>query len=79
MLFSLYYSDKAFKNLKQIPRKWQERIVKAVDGLKKHPYEGKKLCGQFDGCFSLRVWPYRIIYIVNQRKITIVVLDIGHR
>lgn len=78
-MFSIYFTDRAIKNLKKIPRQWKERILKAVDGLKKDPYLGKKLCGELEGCFSLRVWPYRIIYLIKQKEITIIVLDIGHR
>jgi mRNA-degrading endonuclease RelE of RelBE toxin-antitoxin system len=40
---------------------------------------GKKLQGDHKGQRSLRVWPYRIVYVVQQKVVTIAVLKIGHR
>jgi len=40
---------------------------------------GKKLSGEFKGKCSLKAWPYRIIYIVDESKKVIWILSILHR
>lgn len=76
-MYSVHYTDRSVKNLKKIPEKWQERIVKTIDDLENNPFQGKKLQGELQGLFSLRVWPYRIIYSIQKEKITITIIDIG--
>lgn len=73
------YTPQALKNLKKIPQKWQNKITRSINTLGKNPYEGKKLHGELTGIFSLRVWPYRVLYIIKKQEITIIILDIGHR
>lgn len=78
-MFHVVYRKEALKALQKIPRKWQQRILKAIEGLKKHPYQGKKLQGALEGLLSFRVWPYRIIYFLRKEKATIIIIDIGYR
>lgn len=78
-MFTVQYTEKSIKSLRQISQKWQEKIIKAIEDLKKDPYQGKKLHGELKGCFSLRIWPYGIIYLVKKQKIIIIILDIGHQ
>jgi len=35
--------------------------------------------GEYRGQWSLRVWPYRIIYRVEKRKLIVLILEIAHR
>ena len=78
-MFQIEYSPKASKNLEKIPRKHQDRILRAVDNLSTDPFLGKKLEGHYTGLYSLRVWPYRIIYAIEKKKLIIYVVTIGHR
>lgn len=78
-MFHLLYTDRALKSLKKIPQKDQGKILKAIAGLKRNPYEGKKLQGSLLGLMSLRVWPYRVIYGLHKKTITITIFNIGHR
>lgn len=78
-MFLVQYTHRALKSLNKIPIVWRKRISKAIDGLRLEPFQGKKLKGELEGSFSLRVWPYRIIYLVNKKQITIIIMDIGHR
>lgn len=43
------------------------------------PFIGKKLEGRFEGAYSYRVWPYRIIYRVYKNLLIVVVVHVGHR
>lgn len=78
-MFQVVYRTEAIKALKKIPKNWQRRILKAIEPLKQNPFLGKTLKGEFEGFFSLRVWPYRIIYRIERKKLIIVLVDIGHR
>ncbi len=78
-MYVLEVKAKALKELASLPKKDQERIVGMFDVLRENPFAGKQLEGKFKGLRSLRVWPYRIIYVIDQRIITVTVLKIGHR
>ncbi len=78
-MFSVYVLPKAEKELRGLPRQQQKRIVSALHALAKDPYVGKKLRGQYEGEWSLRVWPYRILYIIEKKIVKITVLRIVHR
>jgi len=45
--------------------------------LRYNPYLGKSLLGILKGYYSLRVWPYRILYTIKDR--TVIVINIDHR
>ena len=43
------------------------------------PFQGKKLKGELRGQYSIRVWPYRIIYQIYKKELIITIIDVGHR
>lgn len=55
------------------------RMAAALDDLEANPFIGKPLKGELKGRYSHRVGSYRIIYIIERRRLTVVVIDIGHR
>ena len=59
-------------------KKLEKRILGAKSKLETNPLIGKKLTGKLDGQYSLRIWPYRIVYFINQQK-DVIITDIGHR
>lgn len=78
-MYKLTFFDKALKHLERIPKHHQIRIIKAMEGLKEFPFLGKKLQGEYFGLYSLRVWPYRIIYRLAHKRREIEILEIRHR
>jgi mRNA interferase RelE/StbE len=78
-VYTVTLTKAAEKNLGSLPKKDQKRIVEAMEGLQANPFTGKQLQGPLEGLWSLRVWPYRIIYRVEKQIITVTVLAIGHR
>lgn len=70
---------KVKKNLKKIDKRYRERILVALVELGKNLYLGKPLGGDLEGKFSLRVWPYRIIYEIYRKKLIIYIISIAHR
>lgn len=69
----------AQKSFNRLPKNIRDRIVTALRKLQETPRIGKPLKGEFAGKYSLRVWPYRIIYRVFEEQLLVEVIDIGHR
>lgn len=55
----------------------KKKIKKSLVKLSKDPHKGKKLTGDLKDQYSIRAWPYRIVYLIQKQ--TIIILDIGHR
>ncbi len=62
-----------------LPKKDQQRVAEAITSLGSDPFKGKQLHGDQEGRWSLRVWPYRIIYTIEKAIVTVTVVKIGHR
>jgi mRNA-degrading endonuclease RelE of RelBE toxin-antitoxin system len=75
----VYLSDAAGKQFDKLPTNAQRKIEKKLKTLSVNPYEGKKLEGEFGGKYTLRAWPYRIIYQIDLNKKGVFVNTILHR
>lgn len=58
-------SEDAKKQYKRLPLSEQKKIRKKLLTLEQNTFSSKKLTGEFSGYYSVKVWPYRIIYEVN--------------
>jgi addiction module RelE/StbE family toxin len=76
---SIKFTKESLKQLETLPKVEKEKIVKALHGVEKEPLAGKKLTGQLKGLYTVRAWPYRIVYQVDQTKKQIIILRIAHR
>lgn len=72
-------SKDAQKQFTHLPKTEQLKVKKKLISLKEDAYSGKKLSGELSGQRSLRAWPYRIIYIVNEIEQRVEVSTILHR
>lgn len=72
-------SDEFEKALRKLHLKDQKRVVIAISFLETDPFIGKKLRGSHDGYYSLRVWPYRVLYFIHKHEITVIIKTVGHR
>ena len=79
MKYLIQVQKNAKKQLDKIPVKNRARIEKAIDSLALDPFQGKKLEGELKGQYSVRVWPYRIIYQIYKKELIISIIDVGHR
>lgn len=79
MKYSLRLTPKAEKDLVKIKGHDKVRIECSLQGLMEDPFAGKKLKGELDGLYSVRVWPYRIIYALYKKELLILIIRIGHR
>ena len=69
----------AQKQYKRLTKSEQSKIKKKLAALLEDPRSGKKLEGKLLGRRVIRAWPYRIIYVVNEKKNRVEVSDILHR
>lgn len=78
-MFHVQIKSKACKQLHKLDKKNQRRIVACIDQLSTEPHLGKRLEGKLSGYWSIRVWPYRIIYTIEKKIVTVTVVAIGDR
>lgn len=72
-------SNIATKQYKRLPKSEQAKVKKKLLLLTNNPYAGKKLSGELAGIYSLRAWPYRILYEVNEQEKRVEIHKIKHR
>ncbi len=79
MTYTLFFKNTAVKSIKKLSSKDYQKINSVLETLKSNPFSGKKLAGEFKDLYSIRVWPYRIIYTIIKRELVILVVDVAHR
>ena len=70
---------KEYEYLRGQNRNVFERVKAAIHGLAEDPTQGKPLKLSLKGQWSYRIGSYRIIYIIEHKKLVVLILDIGHR
>lgn len=69
----------AQKQLLKLKRAEAKKVDKKLRLLSVDPMCGKKLEGKLKNRYSLRAWPYRIIYLINKHAGRVEVECIEHR
>jgi mRNA interferase RelE/StbE len=80
-MYTITITESALKELKRLQKIYVKKIQVAIDGLANNPRPAgyKKLKGEQDELYRIRIGDYRVIYsIENQIKI-VDVRRIGHR
>jgi mRNA interferase RelE/StbE len=77
--YKIFIEKSAQKALAKITEKEQDRIIEAIRNLSENPrpIRVKKLSGR--EAWRIRVGNYRIIYEIQDDKLVIIVISIGHR
>jgi mRNA interferase RelE/StbE len=77
-MYDVEFSQAAEKQFFKLEKDVQQRIISALERIRIRPYPHvKKLVGS--PYFRLRVGDYRVIMDINENKLIILVLEIGHR
>ncbi len=71
-------TPKAQKHFAHLPKKEQIKIKKKFTLLEQSPSSGKKLIGEYAELRTLRAWPYRIFYYINETEHILYVTSILH-
>ena len=79
MPYVVYLKRSAEKELKRLPTKVHDRIVKRLISLADNPRPSgtKELHGR-EG-YRIRVGDYRILYLINEKEKKIEIVSIAHR
>jgi len=72
-------TPQAEKQYNKLPNSEQRKIKKKILLLEHDQTAGKKLMGAFSEVYSLRAWPYRILYYINTSQNTVYIVTIAHR
>jgi len=77
--YTVFIEKAAQKALSRIPRPAQDRLIEAIRSLGEEPRPRgtKKLAGR--EAWRLRVGSYRIIYEIEDNRLLVLVVQIGHR
>jgi mRNA interferase RelE/StbE len=77
--YSISIKQSAAKVLAKISQPDRGRIIQAIDLLGENPSAGSVLKGEFSGLRRIRVGSYRVVYEVQNDRLFILVIRIGHR
>jgi mRNA interferase RelE/StbE len=80
-MYKIDITKHAFKEIAALPIKIKTQVSKTIDGLKENPRPTgcKKLKGEKDYLWRLRVGDYRIIYTIEDIIKVIEIRKVGHR
>ena len=77
-MYDIEFSKTAEKQLEKLEKNVQKRIISTLERIRVRPYPHvKKLVGR--KYFRLRVGDFRVILDIKEKKLLILVLEIGHR
>ena len=80
MLYQIEFSRQADRQFRNLPSQIQQRLKSRIDSLATtpRPHGSEKLSG-VDQLYRIRVGVYRIIYAVEDNRLLVLVLKVGHR
>jgi len=81
MSYSIVISKQALKELAKLPLKINRHISSAIDALGENPRPAgcKKLKGEKEYIWRIRVGDYRILYSIDDEISIVEIRKIGHR
>jgi mRNA interferase RelE/StbE len=65
---ALFLTQTFQKNFLRLPKNIQPKVESALQKIFSNPLAGKRLLGDLEGEFSLRVGSYRIIYFLDREN-----------
>ena len=80
MLYQIEFSRQADRQFRNLPSQIQQRLKPRIDSLAAtpRPHGSEKLSGA-DQLYRIRVGDYRIVYAVEDDRLLVLVVKVGHR
>lgn len=78
-MYEVVLSRDAARTVEKVTPAMRGRIIAALERVKADPHSGKRLQGELEGLFSLRIGGMRAVYEVDAERKAIVVHAIGPR
>lgn len=80
MKYTIELLPHAQRDLKALDRSVQKRIAKSIDELETNPRPpGCKKMEGLENAFRIRTGDYRIIYRIQDEKLVVLIIKVGHR
>ena len=77
--YSIVFKKSVTKDLRPIPKKDVQRILKRIDGLTDDPRPAGVEKLSSDEKYRIRQGNYRILYMIEDEIITVTIVKVGHR
>ncbi|MEX1151792.1 MAG: type II toxin-antitoxin system RelE/ParE family toxin, partial [Nitrosopumilaceae archaeon] len=78
MVWKIKWTDTSLNQLKKLHNQIQKRIFKKLDEIVDNPFDFvERLVGQ--NLYKLRVGDYRVLLTLEQNKMLILIVKVGHR
>ncbi len=77
--YHVYIPNSISKIIRKIPIPWQVRILNVLTDLETKPNIGERMEGDKKDRRKIRVWPYRIMYEIDQSINFIKIVELEHR
>lgn len=80
VFYKIEISSSAEKQIKKLQKDDQVRVMRSILGLSHdpRPHGCRKMRG-FENIYRIRVGTFRVIYSIEEKRIVIVILKVGHR
>jgi len=78
MKYTVRWTETSLHQLKRLDKVTSERIIAKVEAISEIPFRFLKPLKGFD-LYVLRVGDYRVLMSIEQKKMIIFVLEVGHR
>jgi mRNA interferase RelE/StbE len=81
MSYTIFFKETARKELYKLPAKTIHKLSEAIDGLAQNPRPSgvKKLKGQGENLWRIRVGDYRVVYLIDDIVRIVNIRKIGNR
>lgn len=81
MSYKVEYTSKARRDLKYFPLDIAQNIIRSINSIKDEPYYYvKKIKGTKNHpLYTHRVGEYRVILDIEDKRLLIIVIEVGHR
>jgi len=78
-MYDIVLSRQAARTLERLTPAMRARVIKALERVRADPLRGKRLRGELEGLFSLRIGEMRAVYEVDTDEMVMVLHAIGPR
>jgi len=79
-MYHIEIENRCHKELKRLDKQILRKAFDIIENqIALDPYNAKHLTGPYKGMYCYRYGDYRIIYEIIEKRITIIILRIGHR
>lgn len=81
MIWSIEWDDRALKELRKLDKQVQQKIIKYInDRIRLNPrIFGKELTANMSGLWRYRIEDYRIVCRIEDEKLCVMIIAVGHR